>query len=92
MYPFPEDELREAFARYPALEEIVWAQEEPENMGAWEFLRPMLERLAGKRRVSLVARPRSSSPAEGSAALHARVQERLVDQALGGREHTDAKS
>ena len=83
LYPFPEDELQDAIARYPALDEIVWAQEEPENMGAWEFLRPMIERLAGGRRVSLVARPRSSSPSEGSAALHARVQEDLIGRAFG---------
>jgi 2-oxoglutarate dehydrogenase complex dehydrogenase (E1) component-like enzyme len=43
----------------------------------------MLERLAGGRPVSLVARPPSSSPAEGSAALHARVQEDLVGRAFG---------
>jgi len=82
LYPFPEDELRDVIGRYPALAEIVWAQEEPENMGAWEFLRPTLERLAGRRPVSLVARPRSSSPSEGSAALHARVQEELIRMAL----------
>jgi 2-oxoglutarate dehydrogenase E1 component len=85
LYPFPEDELRDVIARYPKLAEIVWAQEEPENMGAWDFLRPALERLAAGRRVSVIARPRSSSPAEGSAALHARVQEELIKQALSGQ-------
>jgi 2-oxoglutarate dehydrogenase E1 component len=82
LYPIPEEELQAVIARYPALAEIVWAQEEPENMGAWDFFRPTLERLAGGRPVSVVARPRSSSPAEGSAALHARVQEDLITKTL----------
>ncbi len=66
---------------YPALEEIVWVQEEPENMGAWDFVRPSLEGLAGSRRLAVLARPRSSSPAEGSAARHAQNQERLISKA-----------
>jgi 2-oxoglutarate dehydrogenase E1 component len=57
-------------------------QEEPENMGAWDFVRPALEGLVGPRRLAVLARPRSSSPAEGSAARHAQNQERLVSQAF----------
>jgi 2-oxoglutarate dehydrogenase E1 component len=60
----------------------VWVQEEPENMGAWESVRPSLDGLAGHRRLAVLARPRSSSPAEGSAAMHARTQERLIHQAF----------
>jgi 2-oxoglutarate dehydrogenase E1 component len=60
----------------------VWVQEEPENMGAWEFVRGSIEGLAGSRKVAVVARPRSSSPAEGSAARHAQNQEELVRKAL----------
>ena len=82
LYPFPEVELQQVIQPYAALAEIVWAQEEPENMGAWEFLRPRLERLAAGRPVSVIARPTSSSPAEGSAALHARVQDELISRAL----------
>ena len=67
---------------YAALDEILWAQEEPENMGAWEFVRPALQGLAGSRRVAVIARPRSSSPAEGSASRHARNQAQMVAQAL----------
>ena len=67
-----------AIEGYPALEEVVWVQEEPENMGAWEFVRPSLEGLAGSRRLAVLARPRSSSPAEGSAARHAQNQERAA--------------
>jgi 2-oxoglutarate dehydrogenase E1 component len=82
IYPLPIREMVESIERYPKVEEILWVQEEPENMGAWDFVRPSLEGLAGTRRLAVLARPRSSSPAEGSAARHAQNQERLVAQAL----------
>ena len=55
-------------------------QEEPENMGAWDFIRPHLVDAAAGRPVRVIARPRSASPAEGSAARHARQQQMLVEQ------------
>jgi 2-oxoglutarate dehydrogenase E1 component len=82
LYPLPVNELLASVERFPDLEEIVWVQEEPENMGAWESVRPALAELAGRRRVAVLARPRSSSPAEGSAARHAQNQERLIRRAL----------
>jgi 2-oxoglutarate dehydrogenase E1 component len=82
LYPMPVGEMLAAIERYPELEEIVWVQEEPENMGAWHFVRPALEELAGRRRLAVLARPPSSSPSEGSAARHAQNQERLVRRAL----------
>jgi 2-oxoglutarate dehydrogenase E1 component len=82
LYPLPVRDMLGAIDRYPKLEDILWVQEEPENMGAWEFVRPSLEGLAGHRRLAVLARPRSSSPAEGSAARHAQTQERLVSQAF----------
>jgi 2-oxoglutarate dehydrogenase E1 component len=80
IYPLPVRDLLESIERYPKLEEIVWVQEEPENMGYWDFVRAPLEGLAGARRLAVLARPRSSSPAEGSAARHAQNQERLLFQ------------
>jgi 2-oxoglutarate dehydrogenase E1 component len=80
LYPVPDRALGALLTRYPDAE-IVWLQEEPENMGAWEFIRQPLARLAGDRAVRAVTRPRSSSPAEGSAGRHARNQERLLAQA-----------
>jgi 2-oxoglutarate dehydrogenase E1 component len=82
LYPLPVPELVVAIERYPSLEEIVWVQEEPENMGAWEFVRSAVEGLAGSRRTAVLARPRSSSPAEGSSARHARNQAELVRRAF----------
>jgi 2-oxoglutarate dehydrogenase E1 component len=68
--------------RYRRLEEIFWVQEEPENMGAWDYVRPLFEGLVGTRRFGVLARPGSSSPAEGSAARHAQNQEALIAQAF----------
>jgi 2-oxoglutarate dehydrogenase E1 component len=84
IFPFPVRDLVEVLDRYPSLEDVVWVQEEPENMGAWDFARPLLADLVGTRRLLVLARPRSSSPAEGSSARHAQNQERLIAQALGG--------
>lgn len=85
LYPLPEGSIHEAIERYPALQEVVWVQEEPENMGAWEFVRRAIEELAGTRTVAVLARPRSSSPAEGSSARHARMQEQLITRAFDVR-------
>ncbi|MDL1901438.1 2-oxoglutarate dehydrogenase E1 component [Anaerolineae bacterium CFX9] len=83
LYPFPVDELRAALERYTKAEEIVWVQEEPENMGAWEFARPLLIGVIGVRLpLRYLGRPRNSSPAEGSAAAHAANQAYLIEQAF----------
>ena len=71
--------------RIPNADEIVWVQEEPENMGAWDFIRPHLAEVSNGRTVRRVARPRSASPAEGSAARHALNQQALVNQAFADR-------
>ncbi len=83
LYPVPMRDLRAMFDGYPNADEIVWVQEEPENMGAWEFIRPHLIEVGSGRQVRRVARPRSASPAEGSAAWHALNQQALVNQAYG---------
>ena len=83
LYPFPKNSLREALDAYPALRDVVWLQEEPENMGAWEFLRPLLEELIGDRcPLRYIGRARSSSPSEGSAAWHQLNQKVLIEQAF----------
>ena len=84
LYPFPADDLAPVFGSYPNLNEVVWVQEEPENMGAWEFVRPLLEDvIRGCWPLHCVARPRNASPAEGSLAWHAMNQQRLIEQAYG---------
>jgi 2-oxoglutarate dehydrogenase E1 component len=83
LYPVPMRDMRAMLDSYPEAEEIVWVQEEPENMGAWDFIRPHLTEVASDRPVLRVARPRSASPAEGSAARHGLNQQALVNQAYG---------
>jgi 2-oxoglutarate dehydrogenase E1 component len=81
--PFPLADMVELLGRYPALSEVLWVQEEPENMGAWEFVRPFLvNALKGQARLGVVARPSSPSPAEGSNNLHAFNQRRLLERAF----------
>src|SRR6185503_17702102 len=82
LYPVPMRDLRATFDAYSKAEEIVWVQEEPENMGAWDFIRPHLVEVSNGRPVRRIARPRSASPAEGSAARHALNQQALVSQAF----------
>jgi 2-oxoglutarate dehydrogenase E1 component len=83
LYPFPVSEVRTVLEAYAGLEEVVWVQEEPENMGAWEFVRPELGAIIQRRwPLRGITRPRSASPAEGSAARHARMQRALVERAL----------
>jgi 2-oxoglutarate dehydrogenase E1 component len=83
LYPLPEDDLKDLLAAYPALDEVVWLQEEPRNMGAWEFVRLQLARLIdGRCPLHYIGRPRSSSPAEGSSAWHALNQELIIRQAF----------
>jgi 2-oxoglutarate dehydrogenase E1 component len=73
-------------SQYPNAE-VVWCQEEPENMGAWHFVDRRIERaLAGHRREATrpvyIGRPESASPATGSARTHLKEQADLVDRAL----------
>jgi 2-oxoglutarate dehydrogenase E1 component len=83
LYPVPMRDLRAAIETFPHAEAVVWVQEEPENMGAWEFIRPHLVEVSGGRTVRHVTRPRSASPAEGSAARHALTQQGIVNEAYG---------
>jgi 2-oxoglutarate dehydrogenase E1 component len=91
LYPFPEAAVAAEISRYPGLEEIVWLQEEPANMGAWAFLRPCLEALAaGHHSVRVISRPRRASPAEGSTTWHRRNQRTITEQAFDfdrGKDH-----
>jgi 2-oxoglutarate dehydrogenase E1 component len=83
LYPFPQAALEELLASYPALEQLIWVQEEPLNMGAWNYLQPRLRQLCGERiPFHYVGRPESSSPAEGSSTIYRLNQQALIEQAF----------
>ncbi len=84
LYPWPESEIGVVLERYPNASEVVWLQEEPENMGAWPFVHNRLHRVLRDRfRLVHVSRPESASPATGSASQHQLEQANLLDLAIG---------
>ena len=87
LYPFPTDALAALVASYPHVEDIVWAQEEPQNMGAWRSIRHRLDEAAragsAVPSVVYVGRPWRASPSEGYPTAHLREQDRIVREALG---------
>ncbi|MBA3412455.1 MAG: 2-oxoglutarate dehydrogenase E1 component [Actinobacteria bacterium] len=84
LYPFPVEETAAAVSRYAGVRELIWAQEEPQNMGPWRSTRHRLEE-ALPPGVSLryVGRPWRASPSEGYPTAHLREQDRIVREVLG---------
>ncbi|MHB8470152.1 MAG: 2-oxoglutarate dehydrogenase E1 component [Gaiellaceae bacterium] len=85
LYPFPVEPAKALLRGYPNLTEVVWAQEEPQNMGAWRAIRHRLEEAKPEGVPLLYAgRPWRASPSEGYPTAHLREQDRIVRAALGG--------
>lgn len=89
-YPFPEKELTEQLKKYKNAE-LMWCQEEPQNMGAWTFIRPNLQQLLddlgrSNERVGYSGRNIAASPATGYLSIHTKQQQRLVDAALDAKD------
>ncbi len=83
LYPWPHDEVARIVDLYPSAEEVVWAQEEPKNMGAWTYVSPRLRVSTGNAViVRYIGRPERASPAEGYALAHKAEQERIVSEVL----------
>ncbi len=82
IYPLDEAALTEALAPYEGVQDVVWVQEEPANMGAWPFLALHLPALLGGRTLRRVSRQESASPATGSAKVHEHEQTALVEAAF----------
>jgi 2-oxoglutarate dehydrogenase E1 component len=79
LYPFARDQIAKLIARYPNLKEVVWVQEEPQNMGAWKVMaRRMPELVPEGVEFRYVGRPERASPGEGYPAAHRSEQERIV--------------
>ena len=85
LYPFPADAFAEELGKYPNAKELVWCQEEPRNQGVWYWLisRHHLDNVLGKRKLLLVSRPASASPAVGYYAKHNMQQKAVVENAFG---------
>ena len=84
LYPFSQEQLEAALEPLPEGTPVYWVQEEPENMGAWAYMRLCFgERLFGRYPFAGISRPASASPATGSARSHRLEQERLIARAFG---------
>lgn len=84
LYPWPEEEIGACLRRYASASEVVWLQEEPENMGAWTFVHGRLHRLLREDfALRHVSRAESGSPATGSFAMHQLETEDILSRALG---------
>lgn len=82
LYPVPDRQLQTVATRYKQAKEWFWVQEEPENMGAWHFMRPRLEKITGHHPV-YIGRPEAASPATGFPAIYKQQQEAILERALG---------
>jgi 2-oxoglutarate dehydrogenase E1 component len=93
LYPWPHDAVAAIVDRYPNIEEVVWAQEEPKNMGAWTFVSPRLRASTGNQlTVRYVGRPERASPAEGYQKVHGEEQARIVAEVLTLREQAKRRA
>lgn len=81
LYPFRGDLLKAALEKFPESIQVVWAQEEPANMGAWPLLRIELAQLLG-REPFYIGRRAAAAPATGSHRIHAEEQKRIIEEAF----------
>ncbi|MDP4170619.1 MAG: 2-oxoglutarate dehydrogenase E1 component [Bacillota bacterium] len=87
IYPFPMEQLKTLFGKFPNVKEVFWTQEEPKNMGAWNFVEPRLQEIAPNGvKVTYVGRRRRSSPAAGDPNVHKLEQNMIIQTALDKEE------
>lgn len=83
LYPLDVDALKEVFEKY-SVDNVLWVQEEPKNMGAWSFLEPRLKKILGQaKEITYVGRQQSASPANGSHAVHKKEQAAIINEVFG---------
>ncbi len=86
LYPWPTEQVAEVVAGYPNANRIIWLQEEPENMGAWNFVKGRLyEEHGDTHTIQRVSRHESGSPSTGSSSVHAHEQKLLLAKAMPDR-------
>jgi 2-oxoglutarate dehydrogenase E1 component len=81
-YPYKSEKIKNIAASYPNAKNVIWVQEEPKNMGAWNFLQPRLSEDIPNRQILYTGRPESASPAVGSAKISVQQQKELVEEAF----------
>ena len=79
LYPFPQKQLTDLLGSYDNLENLVWSQEEPENMGAWRFIKTNTDQMTDWKVVSRLA---SASPASGSSKVFEKRQAKIIEETL----------
>ncbi len=83
LYPFPSEKFKSIVSGYKSAKEIIWVQEEPQNQGAWNFVRDEMDEVLGKPgSVKYIGRKKSASPAAGHLKVHMKEQEELVKLAI----------
>jgi 2-oxoglutarate dehydrogenase E1 component len=82
LYPLRREFLEKEIARYPESAPVFWVQEEPENMGAWRFMRVNFGDEMFNRAFNVISRPTEASPATGSSNSHKKEQEEILRRAL----------
>jgi 2-oxoglutarate dehydrogenase E1 component len=84
LYPWPAEPIAEVLRAFRSSEAVVWAQEEPANMGAWTFVRDRIEQaLLPRQRLLYAGRPASASTAVGSMRVHKQEQAAVIAEAFG---------
>lgn len=83
LYPFPKDEIRSVLNRMKNLQEVVWVQEEPKNMGSWNYMEPRIRDILSQQvELRYIGRPERSSTAVGQPDVHDEEQEQILNEAL----------
>ncbi len=83
LYPFPKKEVQQLMSKYSSLEEVIWTQEEPKNMGAWPVIQSYLKDIVTESvTVGYIGRPKRSSPATGDPDIHKQEQTWILEDSL----------
>ncbi|WP_121639261.1 2-oxoglutarate dehydrogenase E1 component [Virgibacillus sp. Bac330] len=91
IYPFPKEQLASEIKQLPNLEEIVWVQEEPKNMGSWDFVDDYLrDLLQDGQKLRYIGRPDRSSPAVGEPNVHKTEQKQIIQEAIAPSQGGDS--
>jgi len=83
LYPFPKEQLIEELKQLPNLEEVVWVQEEPQNMGGWLFVLEELRDIVAKGiPIRYIGQPSRASTSVGNSNIHNLIQSKIIEDAI----------